>query len=205
MPDPDSSSSAGRQLPFVESHNRAGWRRRLHPMGLKPCVHSQLLRRAQGCVGMWRSIGGPMWILTTFSSGTERLRVHSWLFTKESAEQRAEQIRTGASPCAALPPSCPALGQHRRHPQPTLHMGSCKGAASCLPGGGTTEQCLLRRTEPHRSTASTASALLSSPLDNHNGWSSANPFFFTTSLHPTQTKEAGPALPCTAPLHAELL
>lgn len=33
-------------------------------------------------------------VLTTFSSGTERLRVHSWLFTNESAEQRGEIIRS---------------------------------------------------------------------------------------------------------------
>lgn len=144
-----------------------------------------------------------MWILTTFSSGTERLRVHSWLFTKESAEQRAERIRTGASPCAALPPSCPALGQHRRHPPPALHMGSCKGAASCLPGGGTTEQCLLRRTEPHRSVASTASALLSSPLDNHNRWSSATPFFFTTS-HTDKGSRPCTALHCPTTRRASL-
>ena len=34
-------------------------------------------------------LGLPRGSLTTLSSGTERLRVHSWLFTKESAEEKA--------------------------------------------------------------------------------------------------------------------
>lgn len=52
-------------------------------------------------------LGPPQISLTTLSSGTERLRVHSWLFTKESAGEKA-------------PPSGPGRHAHLDHPPPAV-------------------------------------------------------------------------------------
>lgn len=56
--------------------------------------------------------------LTTLSSGTERLRVHSWLFTKESAGEKATHQDSGGTQAGAIATSCllycPFLGHGQK-------------------------------------------------------------------------------------------
>lgn len=52
--------------------------------------------------------------LTTLSSGTERLRVHSWLFTKESVGEKVACQHTHLYCGHLLSPTCPFLGQGQK-------------------------------------------------------------------------------------------
>lgn len=68
--------------------------------------------------------------LTTLSSGTERLRVHSWLFTKESVGEKATcqdwggthtcAIRHQLAPMLPLPRPRPEDSAVQMGPQPSL-------------------------------------------------------------------------------------
>lgn len=62
--------------------------------------------------------GSPLASLTTLSSGTERLRVHSWLFTKESAGEKAAcQDGNGVHTCAICHQLSPTLRLPRPRPE----------------------------------------------------------------------------------------
>ena len=111
------------------------WRRRGLEAGVVGGSHAgppiQPAPPAQGCLCLPRAS------LTTLSSGTERLRVHSWLFTKESAGEKAtHQGWDGTRPFAihhrlaasATRPPCEARA--RKHPHalvPCAHSSSSRG------------------------------------------------------------------------------
>lgn len=69
--------------------------------------------------------GPPPASLTTLSSGTERLRVHSWLFTKESVGEKATcQDCGGTHTCAIRHQLAPMLPLPRPRPEDSaIQMG----------------------------------------------------------------------------------
>lgn len=86
--------------------------------------HSSPHPQPQDCLQLPRAS------LTTLSSGTERLRVHSWLFTKESAGEKAtRQDWDGAHTHLCSPPSAvPTLPPPRPSQKTTLMPTSLGGS-----------------------------------------------------------------------------
>lgn len=100
-----------------------------------PAHHSSPHPQPLGCLGLpWAS-------LTTLSSGTERLRVHSWLFTKESAGEKAACQDWGGTHTFAIDhPLLLTLPLHGPRPENSTHALVSWEAAGTFCAAGT-ERC----------------------------------------------------------------